>query len=86
MKNEIIAYLKKHGESLDADIAKEVGLSLSKVRPLLDDLTAKGDIMSYQSTKFVNGKSIIGMRCRISGFIPKAAPGRKSGKVQLKLS
>lgn len=29
MKNEIIAYLKKHGESLDADIAKEVGLSLS---------------------------------------------------------
>ena len=86
MKNEIIAYLKKHGESLDADIAKEVGLSLPKLRTLLDELTAKGDIMSYQSTKFVNGKPIQGMRCRVSGFIPKAAPGRKSGKVQLKLS
>lgn len=82
----ILDYLKKHGESLDADIAKEVGLSLPKLRPLLDDLTAKGDIMSYQSTKFVNGKLIEGMRCRVSGFIPKATPGRKSGKVQLKLS
>jgi len=86
MKNEIITYLKKHGESLDADIANEVGLSLQKLLPLLDDLTAKGDIMSYQSTKFINGKPMVGMRCRVSGFIPKAAPGRKSGKVQLKLT
>lgn len=86
MKNEIIAYLKKHGESLDADIAKEIGLPLPKIRSLLDELTSKGDIMSYQSIKFVNGKPIVGVRCRVSGFIPKAAPGRKSGKVQLKLS
>jgi DNA-binding Lrp family transcriptional regulator len=86
MKNEIIAYLKKHGESQDADIAKEVGISLPKLLPLLAELTAKGDIMSYKSTKFVNKKPIEGMRCRVSGFIPKAAPGRKSGKVQLKLS
>ena len=86
MKNEIIAYLKKHGESQDADIAKEVGLSLQKLLPLLYELTAKGDIMSYQSTRFVGGKKIEGMRCRVAGYIPPAAPGRKSAKVQLKLS
>lgn len=83
--NEILQYLKTHGERLDAEIAQAVGLSLAKVRVELVEMTAKREIMSYQSTKFDNGKKIEGMRCRISGFVPPAAPGRKS-KVQLKLS
>ena len=83
--NEILQYLKTHGERLDAEIAQAVGLSLAKVRIQLAEMTAKGEIMAYQSTKFENGKKIEGMRCRVSGFIPPAAPGRKS-KVQLKLS
>lgn len=84
--NPILQYLKLHGESQDSDIAKAVGLSLANARIQLAELTAKGDIMSYQSTKFEGGKKIEGMRCRIAGYIPPAAPGRKSGKVQLKLS
>lgn len=83
--NEILQYLKTHGERLDAEIAEAVGMSLTKVRIQLSELTAKGEVMSYQSTKFENGKKIEGIRCRIAGFIPPAAPGRKS-KVQLKLS
>jgi len=86
MKKEIIAYLKKHGESLDSDIAKAVGLNLANARIQLSELTTQGDIMSYQSTKYVGEKKIEGMRCRLAGYIPPAAPGRKSGKVQLKLS
>jgi hypothetical protein len=43
------------------------------VRGQLDELVASGEIMSYQSSKFENGKAIEGMRCRVSGFIPKAA-------------
>ena len=82
---EIIEYLKTHGERLDAEIAQAVGISLAKVRIQLLELTAKGEVMSYQSTKFENGKKIEGIRCRLAGFIPPAAPGRKS-KVQLKLS
>jgi DNA-binding IclR family transcriptional regulator len=83
--NEILQYLKTHGERLDAEIAEAVGMSLAKVRIQLSELAAKGEVMSYQSTKFENGKKIEGIRCRIAGFIPPAAPGRKS-KVQLKLS
>ncbi|OIQ85380.1 hypothetical protein GALL_327740 [mine drainage metagenome] len=83
--NEILQYLKTHGEQLDAEIAQGLGMPLAKVRNHLNELTAKGEIMSYQSTKFENGKKIEGIRCRISGFVPRAAPGRKS-KVQLKLS
>jgi hypothetical protein len=84
--NPILQYLKTHGESSDVDIAKAVGFTLANARIELSELTAKGDIMSYQSTKFEGGKKFEGMRCRVAGYIPPAAPGRKSTKVQLKLS
>ena len=41
--------------------------------------------MVCHSTKFDKGKKIEGISCRLAGFIPPAAPGRKS-KSQLKLS
>ena len=82
---EILQYLKTHGESLDTEIAAAVGISLAKVRIQLTELTAKGEVMSCHTTKFDKGKKIEGMSCRLAGFIPPAAPGRKS-KVQLKLS
>jgi hypothetical protein len=82
---EILQYLKTHGERLDIEIATAVGISLANVRIQLSEMTARGEVMSYQSTKFENGKKIEGVRCRVAGFIPPAAPGRKS-KVQLKLS
>jgi DeoR/GlpR family transcriptional regulator of sugar metabolism len=83
--NEILQYLKTHGERLDTEIAEAAGISLAKVRLYLSELTAKGEIMSCHSIRFEKGKKIEGIRCRISGYIPPAAPGRKS-KSQLKLS
>ncbi|ADE12998.1 helix-turn-helix domain-containing protein [Sideroxydans lithotrophicus] len=83
--NEILQYLKTHGERLDTEIAEATGLTLAKVRTLLAELAAKGEIMACHSTKFDKGKKIEGISCRLSGFIPPAAPGRKS-KSQLKLS
>lgn len=83
--NEILQYLKVHGEKLDADIAQALGISLANVRKHLVELGDKGEIMTYQSTRFEKGKKIEGIRCRLSGIVPKPAPGRKS-KVQLKLS
>ena len=82
---EILQYLKAHGEKLDTDIAEATGISLAKVRAHLTELAAKGEIMVCQSTKFEKGKKIEGISCRLAGFIPPAAPGRKS-KSQLKLS
>lgn len=82
---KILQYLKSDGERMDTEIANAVGISLAAVRQHVSELTARGEVMSCTTTRFVKGKKIEGISCRLSGFIPKAAPGRKS-KVQLKLS
>jgi DNA-binding Lrp family transcriptional regulator len=84
--NEILQYLKANGEQLDTVIAQAVGVSISTVRKTLAEMTANGELMSCLSIKFDHGKKIEGMSYRIAGFIPKAAPGRKSTRVNLKLS
>lgn len=83
--NEILQYLKTHGERLDTEIAEAVGIPLAKARSYLSDLTDKREIMSCHLIKFVNGTKVEGMTYRMAGFIPKAKPGAKP-KVQLKLS
>jgi predicted ArsR family transcriptional regulator len=74
---EILQYLKTHGERLDSEIAEAVGMSLAKVRIQLAELAAQREIMVYHSIKFEKGEKIEGIRCRLAGFIPPAAPGRK---------
>jgi DNA-binding IclR family transcriptional regulator len=81
----ILQYLKTHGERLDTEIAEAAGIPLAKVRLYVAELTAKGEVMSCHSTRFEKGKKIEGLKCRLAGFTPPAAPGRKS-KAQLTLS
>lgn len=85
LMKEILQHLKTHGEQLDTEIAAAVGISLAKVRMHLTELAAQREVMIYHSIKFEKGKKIEGIRCRLAGFIPPAAPGRKP-KSQLKLS
>jgi DeoR/GlpR family transcriptional regulator of sugar metabolism len=83
---EILDFLKKNGEKLDSEIAEAMGMTLVNTRNQLAELSAKGEIMVCHSTRFdAKGKKIEGIKCRLAGFIPPAAPGRKS-KSQLKLS
>jgi DNA-binding IclR family transcriptional regulator len=84
MKN-ILQYLKTNGERLDTEIAEAVGISLAKTHAHLSELAAQGEVMVCHSTRFDKGRKIEGIKCRLAGFIPPAAPGRKS-KSQLKLS
>jgi len=74
---EILKYLKNHGDRLDKEIAVATGISLAKVRLHLSELAAKGDIMVCSSIRFEKGEKIEGIRCRLSGYTPPAAPGRK---------
>ncbi|MEI7842669.1 MAG: ArsR family transcriptional regulator [Gallionellaceae bacterium] len=83
--NQILQYLKTHGERLDAEIVTAIGLPLAKTRQLLLELVAKGEVITCDTIKYEKGKKIEGISCRLSGFTPKAKPGAKS-KVQLKLS
>ena len=80
---EILQYLKNSGERLDSEIAAATGLSLAKVRSSVTDLQARGAVMVCRSIRYKDGKEIDGILCRISGYIPPAAPGRKS-KAQLR--
>jgi hypothetical protein len=75
---EILQYLKNNGERLDSEIAAATGMSLAKVRLSVSDLSARGDVMVCRSIRFKDGKEIDAMLCRVSGYIPPAAPGRKS--------
>ena len=75
---EILQYLKKHGEKLDAEIAAATNRSLAKTRLHMAELAAKGKVITCDSIRFEKGKKIEGISCRVSGFTPPAAPGRKA--------
>lgn len=85
-KKKILQYLKKsNGERLDAAIATGTGIPLGKVHLYLSELAANREIVSCYSIRFENGRKIEGISCRLAGYIPPAAPGRRA-KSQLKLS
>lgn len=75
----VFDYLKKHGQLLDTEIAAATGIALEDVRNTLSDLSAKGEISRCSVTTFKNGKPIEGFQCRVAGYVPRPAPGRKPG-------
>lgn len=76
---KVLEHLKKHGQLLDFDIAEATNISLDEVRVSLSELSARGDISRCTFTSYVKGKAIEGFQCRLSGYIPRPAPGRKPG-------
>jgi len=75
---DILQCLKKHGQRLDLEIAKETGLPLAAVRQRLAALADTREAVVCQLTRFENGKRIDTWQCRVSGFVPPAAPGRRA--------
>ena len=75
---EILQCLKKYGQRLDLEIAKEIGVPISTVRHRLADLAAAGEVIKCNLTRFEGGKRIDAWQCRMSGYIPPPAPGRKA--------
>jgi hypothetical protein len=78
--NQVLDHLKKHGQLLDLEIASATGIALTQVRKSLADLTSRGEISLCSVTHFNGNKRIDGFQCRISGYVPPVAPGRKAGK------
>jgi hypothetical protein len=75
----VLQYLKKHGQQLDSEISAGTGIPLAKVRVSLSELSARGEISRCNVTRFNDGNPVTGILCRVSGFIPPSAPGRKPG-------
>jgi predicted ArsR family transcriptional regulator len=75
---ETLRCLKKYGQRLDLEIASEMGVPLATVRKQLVGLAAQKAVVMCDLTRFENGKRIDAWQCRVSGYLPPAAPGRKA--------
>jgi hypothetical protein len=75
---EILQCLKKYGQRLDLEIAKEMGIPLATVRQRLAGLAATGQVVTCSLTRYEGGKRIDAWQCRVSGYVPPVAPGRKA--------
>ena len=75
---EILQCLKKYGQRLDLEIAKETGIPLATVRQRLAGLAATGQVVTCSLTRYEGGKRIDAWQCRVSGYVPPVAPGRKA--------
>jgi transcription initiation factor IIE alpha subunit len=74
----ILQYMKKHGQKLDREIAKDTCISLIQVRLTIAELQDIKQVSSCNVINFEDGVAIEGILCRFSGYIPPAAPGRKA--------
>jgi predicted transcriptional regulator len=77
MTAPVLEHLKKYGQLLDSEIATGTGLSLPTVRSALSELLERGEIARCKVTRYTDGKPVEAMLCRISGYVPPAAPGPK---------
>ena len=75
---ETLQCLKKYGQRLDLEIAQEMGVPLATVRKRLASLAASGDVVTCCVIRFEGGKRIDAWQCRVSGYVPPPAPGRKA--------
>jgi len=80
----LLQCLKKHGQLLDSEIAAETGIPLAKVRGSLPDLSERGEISHCSITRYNKGKAVEGFLCRIAGYVPPPAAGRKPAAAKAK--
>ncbi len=75
----ILHYLKTNGEGMDADIAKALHLPVALVKAQVSQLSSAGEVICCKVTRYIDGKKIEGICCRLSGNVPTPARGPKPG-------
>ena len=74
---ETLQCLKKHGQRLDLEIAKELRVPLGTVRQHLAALAERKEAIVCKTIQYEKGRSFEAWQGRVSGFVPPATPGRK---------
>ena len=64
---------------LDAEIAKALHIPKPQVLNHIAELSALGEVICCRVTRFVGGKKIEGVSCRLSAYVPPKATGPKPG-------
>ncbi len=75
----VLQCLRKRGQLNDSEIAASTGIPITKVRTLLSELAAAGEISQCTVIKYNDGKEDRGILARISGYTPPRAAGREPG-------
>ena len=73
----ILQYLKANGEQLDVDLASALSIPISRLRQLVVELSAAGDVICCQPPRFIEGRIVEGTSWRLSCVLPAPARGRK---------
>jgi len=79
MNASILKHLRTNGEQLDAEIAKALRMTQAQVNDDIAQLSAAGDVICCHVTRFISGKKIEGVSCRLSAYVPPRATGPKPG-------
>ncbi len=79
MSASILQHLRANGEQLDADIAKALRMTHAQVESHIAQLSAAGDVICCKVTRYIGGKKIEGVSCRLSAYVPPRATGPKPG-------
>lgn len=79
MQASILQFLKTSGEGLDIDIAKALQMPVKEVKSHVSQLSSEGEVICCDVTRYVDGKKIQGVSCRLSGNLPAFSRGPKPG-------
>ena len=82
MNESILQFLKTRGEQLDAQIAQALGMPMATVTHHVSQLSAAGEVICCNVTRYIDGNKIEGVSCRLSGSLPARAPGPTPGAKQ----
>ena len=79
MNASILKFLRANGEQLDSEISQALHIPVPQLRNQVAELSASGEVICCQVTRFIDGKKIEGTSCRLSCDLPAPARGRKPG-------
>lgn len=79
MSETILGYLRANAEQLDVDMAEALNIPLAELREEVARLAAAGDVICCKVTRFIEGRKIEGISCRLSCDLPTPSRGRKPG-------
>ena len=65
MTETIVAFLRANAEQLDVDMAEALNIPLDELRQEIARLAASGDVICCRVTRFIDGRKIEGISCRL---------------------